>query len=75
MEGYDLELIRQVSSAVGVPVVACGGAGSLRDLSAAVLDGGAAAAAAGSLFVFYGRHRAVLITYPSYAERVALFSA
>jgi cyclase len=73
MEGYDLELIRQVTSAVGVPVVACGGAGSLDDLAEAVLDGGAAAAAAGSLFVFYGRHRAVLITYPTYAQRVALF--
>jgi cyclase len=73
MEGYDLELIRQVTSAVGVPVVACGGARSLDDLAVAVLDGGAAAAAAGSLFVFYGRHRAVLITYPTYAQRVALF--
>jgi cyclase len=73
MEGYDLELIRQVTSAVGVPVVACGGAGSLDDLAAAVHQGGAAAAAAGSLFVFHGRHRAVLITYPSYERRVALF--
>jgi cyclase len=73
MEGYDLELVRHVTSAVDVPVVACGGAGSLGDLASAVLDGGAAAAAAGSLFVFYGRHRAVLITYPTYAQRVALF--
>jgi cyclase len=75
MEGYDLELIRQVTSVVGVPVIACGGAGSLDDLAAGVRDGGAAAAAAGSLFVFYGRHRAVLITYPTYARRVALFGA
>jgi cyclase len=73
MEGYDIELIRQVTSAVGLPVVACGGAGSFDDLAAAVIDGGAAAAAAGSLFVFYGRHRAVLITYPTYAQRGALF--
>ena len=74
MEGYDLELIRQVTSSVGVPVVACGGAGSVEDLATAVNEGGAAAAAAGSLFVFHGRHRAVLITYPSYEQRVALFA-
>lgn len=73
MEGYDLDLLRLVRSAVDVPVVACGGAGSMQDLASAVLEGGAAAAAAGSYFVFHGRHRAVLITYPSYAERAALF--
>ena len=56
------------------PVVACGGAGSTADLVTAVRDGGAAAVAAGSLFVFHGRHRAVLITYPSYEERLALFA-
>jgi len=73
MEGYDLDLVRLVTSAVDVPVVACGGAGSMQDLAAAVIEGGAAAAAAGSFFVFHGRHRAVLITYPPYAERAALF--
>ncbi len=73
MEGYDLELVRTVADAVDVPVVACGGAGSLDDLAAVVHHGGATAAAAGSLFVFHGRHRAVLITYPSYDTRVALF--
>ncbi len=72
MGGYDLELIRLVTSAVGIPVIACGGAGVLSDLAAAVTQGGASAAAAGSLFVFHGRHRAVLITYPSYSDRVAL---
>jgi len=64
MNGYDLELIRLVSQAVSIPVVACGGAGSVEDLAAAVRQGGAAAAAAGSLFVFNGPHRAVLISYP-----------
>jgi cyclase len=74
MTGYDVELIRQVSSVVPIPVVACGGAGSTTDLVAAIRDGGAAAVAAGSLFVFHGRHRAVLITYPSYAVRSQLFA-
>jgi cyclase len=73
MSGYDIELIRAVTSVVDVPVVACGGAGRLDDLVSAVRDGGASAAAAGSLFVFHGPHRAVLITYPSYATRKELF--
>jgi imidazole glycerol-phosphate synthase subunit HisF len=75
MEGYDLELVRAVTRAVDVPVVACGGAGSPMDLATVVLDAGATAAAAGSLFLFHGRHRAVLITYPTYEARAELFSA
>jgi len=74
MAGYDLELIRAVAEAVDIPVVACGGAGSLADLRAAVATGGASAAAAGSLFVFQGRRRAVLITYPEVEEISQLFS-
>jgi imidazole glycerol-phosphate synthase subunit HisF len=62
-KGYDTDLIRAVSNAVNVPVIACGGAGSIADLGTAVAAG-ASAAAAGSLFVFSGKHRAVLITYP-----------
>ncbi|MGB4101369.1 MAG: AglZ/HisF2 family acetamidino modification protein [Alphaproteobacteria bacterium] len=61
--GYDLALIQSICAAVDVPVVACGGAGQVSDLQQAVAVG-AAAAAAGSLFVLYGKHRAVLITYP-----------
>jgi cyclase len=64
-KGYDLELVGQVSRAVGVPVVACGGAGSIAHMRDAV-DAGAAAVAAGSMFVFHGPHRAVLISYPQY---------
>jgi imidazole glycerol-phosphate synthase subunit HisF len=64
MQGYDLDLIGRVSQAVRIPVVACGGAGCVQDLVEAVKRGGASAAAAGSLFVFQGRHRAVLISYP-----------
>jgi imidazole glycerol-phosphate synthase subunit HisF len=71
--GYDLTLIERVSSAVSIPVIACGGAGSIGDLAAAV-NHGCSAVAAGSLFVFHGKHRAVLITYPDYAELEKLFS-
>lgn len=65
--GYDLELVQQVTSAVSIPVIACGGAGRLEDFAHAIRRG-AAAVAAGSLFVFRGPHRAVLITYPDRAE-------
>lgn len=61
--GYDLKLVREVADAIDVPVVACGGASGIDDFAAAV-DAGASAVAAGSLFVFYGPHRAVLINYP-----------
>jgi cyclase len=67
MGGYDLDLIRKVALRVTVPVVACGGAGKLEHLSEAIRDGGASAVAAGSLFVFHGKHRAVLINYPKEA--------
>jgi imidazole glycerol-phosphate synthase subunit HisF len=68
MQGYDLELIRRVAEAVSIPVVACGGAGKLQDLADAIQKGGASAAAAGSLFVFQGPLRGVLISYPSASE-------
>lgn len=68
MQGYDIELIQKVSSAVNIPVIACGGAATLNDFVKAVNDGGASAVAAGSMFVFQGKHRAVLISYPSYEE-------
>ncbi|MEO5844598.1 MAG: AglZ/HisF2 family acetamidino modification protein [Caldimonas sp.] len=68
MKGYELDLIASVTARVGVPVIAAGGAGGVDDFGAAVRQGGAAAVAAGAMFVFHGPHRAVLITYPSRAE-------
>jgi imidazole glycerol-phosphate synthase subunit HisF len=73
MEGYDLELVRRITGAVGIPVVATGGAGRPEHFKAAVQHG-AAAVAAGSMFVFYGKHRAVLITYPGHEELERVFS-
>ena len=68
MQGYDLALIRSVVDAVGIPVIALGGAGSIEHLESAVKQGGAAAAAAGAMFVYFGRNRAVLINFPGRAE-------
>ena len=65
--GLDMELVRSVAEAVDVPLIACGGAGSVADLAAGVAAG-ASAVAAGSQFMFIGPHRAVLINYPDEDE-------
>jgi imidazole glycerol-phosphate synthase subunit HisF len=66
-DGYDLELVKSVSTAVNIPVVALGGAGSVEDFAKAVHHG-ASAVSAGSFFVFQRPHRAVLISYPGQTE-------
>jgi len=63
MLGYDLELIKRVVKSVNIPVIACGGAGKLDHLKEA-LNYGLSAVAAGSMFLYHGKHRAVLINYP-----------
>jgi cyclase len=72
-QGYDVALVRDIAHAVNVPVVACGGAGKVEDCARVVKEAGASAAAAGSIFVFQGIHRAVLISFPSEAVLSALF--
>lgn len=74
MKGYDLDLIRKVTEAVQIPVIACGGAGSIEDFGQAVKEGGASAVAAGSMFVFHGKHRAVLISFPKHRELERVFN-
>lgn len=68
MTGYDVELIRSVSEAVKIPVIALGGAGGMQDLKKALQEGHAHAASGGSMFVYHGRLKAVLITTPSEKE-------
>jgi cyclase len=63
-EGYDVSLISDIASRVTVPLVALGGAATLDDIKKAIAAG-ASAAAAGSMFVFHGPRKAVLITYPT----------
>ncbi len=71
MQGYDVALIRSVTRAVGVPVIALGGAGKVEHFTQAVKEGGASAVAAGSMVVYYGRNNAVLINFPSRKKLVA----
>lgn len=72
MSGYDLPLIRSVAETVDVPVIAAGGAGGPDDLRAALTEGKASAAAAGAMFVFHGKRRAVLVNYPDKAALVSI---
>ena len=75
MGGYDLALADMVREAVTLPITILGGAGSLEDITALVHRFGIVGAAAGSLFVFKGKYRAVLINYPSRAEKDYMVSA
>lgn len=68
MQGYDISLVKDIAASVSVPVTACGGAGGINDLKKVLKEGNAHAAAAGSMFVYYGRLKAVLITAPSEKE-------
>lgn len=68
MTGYDLILLQEICKTVSIPVVACGGAGKITDLRDALQKANVDAVAAGSMFVFHGKHRAVLINYPNKEE-------
>ena len=68
MDGYDIELIKSIAKAVTIPVVALGGAGSVADLSKGYHEGYANGLAAGSMFVYQGKNRGVLINYPEKKE-------
>ena len=73
MGGYDIPLIKAISEAVSIPVVALGGAGCLADISSVCNDGYASAVGAGSLFVYQSSKRGVLINYPSRSDIRTLF--
>ncbi|MBI5720036.1 MAG: imidazole glycerol phosphate synthase subunit HisF [Burkholderiales bacterium] len=75
MKGYDLPLAAQLRATLSIPLTVLGGAGSLADIGALVARCGTVGAAAGSLFVFKGAYRAVLINYPQQAQKEALLAA
>ncbi len=71
--GYDIELVKSVAEAVNIPVIACGGAGKLEDFKELIDQTNSSAVAAGSIFVFIGSKRAVLINYPDQEEIEEIF--
>lgn len=75
MQGYDLEFARAAREAISVPLTVLGGAGTHEDVIALLRECGVVGAAAGSLFVFKGRFRAVLINYPTQAQKDGIFRA
>ncbi|WP_432240593.1 AglZ/HisF2 family acetamidino modification protein [Herbaspirillum robiniae] len=72
MKGYDTTLVEKVNEAISIPLTVIGGAGSLADIEALVQRFGVIGASAGSLFVFKGAYKAVLINYPASPEKDAL---
>ncbi len=72
MKGYDLNLIQKIRNAIHIPITVLGGAGSFEDIGTLIKEHGIIGAAAGSLFVFKGKYRAVLISYPNKIEKANL---
>lgn len=68
MAGYDIELLKKVADSVSIPVIACGGAGSVDDFVRLKKEAHISAVAAGSMFVFQGKYKAVLINFPERKE-------
>lgn len=75
MRGYDLDLVQQIRGAVTLPLSVLGGAGSSDDIRGLIQRYGVIGAAAGSLFVFKGKYRAVLINYPNRQEKESLHAS
>jgi len=73
MGGYDLALARHVRGSATLPMTFLGGAGSLNHLSELISACGIVGAAAGSLFVFKGSYKAVLINYPNSTQKDEMF--
>ncbi len=72
MQGYDIPLVKAVSEAVTIPVIALGGAGNLSDMKQAYTEAFANGLAAGSMFVYHGPRKGILINYPDYEELRAI---
>lgn len=73
MNGYDMDLINRISEGITVPLTVLGGAGTLDDMGKVIKQHGIIGVAAGSLFVFKGKYRAVLINYPTAIEKASIF--
>jgi len=65
MHGYDINTVKNISTSIKIPLIACGGAGNLDDLKEVLEDGQANAVAAGSMFVYFGSKKGVLINFPN----------
>jgi cyclase len=74
MNGYDMALVEKVRNSMSLPLTVLGGAGTLKDIGKLIRSYGIIGAAAGSLFVFKGVYKAVLINYPNWEEKNQLIN-
>ena len=72
MNGYDRKIINKIRNAISIPMTVLGGAGKLDDIGKIIKEHGIIGVAAGSLFVFKGKYKAVLINYPNEIEKEKL---
>lgn len=75
MKGYDTDIVRIIRDAISIPITVLGGAGSLSDIKFLFSQFGTIGAAAGSLFVFKGKYKAVLINYPDENQKNHLYNS
>ena len=72
--GYDVDFIKQFSKKISTPLIVCGGANKMEDFKYAI-DSGADACAVGSMFIYKGNHKAVMINYPKYNDILNFFKS
>ena len=74
MKGYDFIMLDKIIKNINIPLTILGGAGSMQDILAAFQKYGIIGASAGSLFVFKGKYKAVLVNYPTELEKSKIFN-
>ena len=74
MKGFDEDLVDKVYKNINVPLTILGGAGSLTDLKSLIKKFRVLGVAAGSIFIFKGKHKAVLVTYPNQEQKLELLN-
>ena len=74
MEGFNLDLLQKIIKKINIPVTVLGGAGNLLHIQEVIKKFGNIGVSAGSLFVFKGKYKAVLINYPTRDEKEKLFN-
>lgn len=75
LRGYDISLAKNIRSIINTPITFLGGASSYEDMSSMINEVGVVGLAAGSLFVYKGKYKAVLINYPKFDEKVKIFNS
>ena len=71
-KGYDIEFVKSIAAKISIPLIVCGGAKNMEDFKY-VIDAGADACSAGSMFIYKGNNRAVMINYPGYKKIKKIF--